>query len=123
MSVDHNQRLTGVVKAALKEAALGATDYGYAVNGPLFAPVVDQAGNPVGLNPSWLVLITLRAGLGGEQITAPGLIPGVLPSDQAFKETAQKCLENARQQREQLNAQAMQQASMEQFVKGQKEAA
>jgi hypothetical protein len=103
MTVEHRARLEGVVKAALKEAAMGEP-FGFAVNGPGVWPLLDGQGNPAQPGPAWFVLVTIRpTGVGEPDIGNGFPIPGVLPEDEAFRQVAKGLLERCRTEREQGN--------------------
>ena len=104
MSIEHRARLEGVVKAALKEAAMGEP-FGFAVTGPAIWPLIDNEGNPAKPGPAWFVLVTIRAtGVGEPDIGNGFPIPGVLPRDEDFRFIAKAMLERCRQEREQKAA-------------------
>ena len=115
MSVDHHERIKGVVKAALKEACMGEP-FGCAVTPPSVWPVPvappEREGEPpVTQNmPAWFVLVTIRAGLGEPDIGNGFPVPGVLPTDEHFRQVATQLLERNRRERDATNLAAMQAA-------------
>lgn len=101
--IDHTQRLTGVVKGALKEAAMGEA-VGYAVSFGYW-PQTDQTGNVVGMGPAWFVFVSIRNGLDPEPIGNGFPVHGLLPPDDAFVQVARGLLERCRQERDAKSAQ------------------
>jgi hypothetical protein len=103
VTVEHRARLEGVVKAALKEAAMGEP-FGFAVNGPGVWPLIDNQGQQAPPGPAWFVLVTIRpTGVGEPDIGNGFPVPGVLPEDEAFRAVAKGLLERCRREREQGN--------------------
>lgn len=103
MSIGHQARLEGVVKTALKEAAMGEP-FGFAVTGPAIWPLKDGQGNDVGPGPAWFVLVTIRAsGLGEPDIGNGFPVPGILPKDEDFRYVAKGLLDLNRKQRDEGN--------------------
>lgn len=83
--INHATRIDGLVKAHLKTVALGA-DTGYAV-AQGFAPQLNEAGQVVGFVPAWLVTVTLRNTLLGQpDFVRLTPVPGMLPSDDMFRQ-------------------------------------
>lgn len=98
--IDHNERVKGVVKTALKEVAMGEP-FGFVVSPPSVWPFLDAMGNQVGQGPSWFVVVTIKNDAVGEpDIWAGFPVPGIFPDDAQFVKTAQGLLEQCRQQRE-----------------------
>lgn len=102
MSVNHLTRVTGLVKAALKEAALNEP-HGFSVSQTFVYPV-DQNGVPQRdqpMLPGWFVLVTIRnSGLGEPDIGNGFGIPGVMPEDAIFKTVAQSLFARCRKDRD-----------------------
>lgn len=117
MAVDHTARLNGVVKAALKEAAMGET-FGYFVTFT-FAPMYAEGPNGermvVGLGPAWFVFVTIRgAGLTDPDIGKGRAVEGgVLPDDEPFRDLAVTLLEECREERGQAQRGTMAQVGMD----------
>ena len=110
MSVDHHERIKGVVKAALKDASIGEP-FGFAVTPASIWPLVDNEGKPLGPGPAWFVTVTIRgAGLGEPDIGNGFPVPGILPSDDHFRQVATGLLERCRQERDATNLAAIQAA-------------
>lgn len=110
MSIGHQKRIERVVDDALKQAAMGES-YGFAVSGPSIWPLIDPAGNQVPPGPAWFVLVTIRAtGVGEPDIGNGFPVPGILPSEENFRNVAQALLARCRAERDQGNAQALQAA-------------
>lgn len=109
MSVDHTERIKGVVKAALKQASMGEA-FGFAVHGPSIWPFRGPDGTVVGQGPAWFVVVTIRAGLGEPDIGNGFPVPGILPEDEAFRTVATGLLERDRRERDATNAKALQAA-------------
>lgn len=108
MSVNHRQRLEGVVRSALEGAAFKES-YGYAVS-QCFAPQVGPGGKVAGLGPAWLVTVTIRDGLAAEPVGHMFPVPGVLPEDRHFRAVAAQLLADCRRERDEKNAAAMAEA-------------
>lgn len=108
MSVDHNKRITGVIKSALEQSSF-KEPYGYAVDGPSMAPQRSPDGQVAGVIVYWSVLVSIRDGL-GPQIAKFDAIPGALPPDDQFRKLALALLEACRQERDQKQAETMKQA-------------
>lgn len=115
MSVDHVQRINGVVKAALKEVALGEP-YGFAVTPPAIWPIIGPNGQVVGQGACWFVVVSIRDGLDPD-ISDGFVVPGFLPTDDDFRMVAQELFKKCKAQRgkneEQRKEQAKAIASLE----------
>lgn len=98
MSVDHVQRINGVVKAALKEVAVGEP-FGFAVSPPAIWPVIGPNGQVVGQGACWFVVVSIRDGLDPD-ISDGFVVPGFLPTDDDFRDVAKKLFEGCKAQRE-----------------------
>ena len=97
MSTEHSPRIHRVINAALKTAAMGEP-YGFFAE-YVFAPVRDKDGIIIDLAPAWFVLVTIKSPLIGEPDLGHGFpVYGVLPTDDAFRETAVNLLALARQE-------------------------
>jgi hypothetical protein len=108
VSTDHHERLKGVVKTALKEAAMGEP-FGFVVSTPGIWPVKDDQGQDVGAAPGWFIVVTIRgAGLGEPDIGNGFPVYGVLPNDDDFRNVARRLLERCRQERDSINVKALQ---------------
>lgn len=111
MSVEHDARLRGVVKNALKDAAMGEP-FGSFVTftfAPQFAQGPDGSAVPVGLAPAWFILVTIRAtGLGEPDIGNGRSVYGVLPSDAEIAEAAVSLLGECRKERDDTTAKTLQ---------------
>ena len=116
MSVDHHERIKGVVKAALKEACMGEP-FGFAVTPasvwpiPVKPPARDDLPPETADMPAWFVLVTIRgAGLGEPDIGNGFPVAGILPPDEHFRQIATQLLERCRRERDATNLKAMQAA-------------
>ena len=108
MSVDHHERIKGVVKTALKEACMGEP-FGFSVSPASVWPLVGPQGEQLGPGPAWFVIVTIRgAGLGEGDIVAYFPVPGILPNDADFRTVATGLLERCRQERDKTNLAAFQ---------------
>lgn len=108
MSINHRERIEGVVKTALKEKAMGEP-FGFVLSPPSVWPFMDQMGNQVGQGPAWFITVTIRSDALGEPDIWSGFpVPGILPADEDFKRVATGLLENCLQQREQKKAAVLQ---------------
>lgn len=105
MSIDHTSRIEGVVKGALKEAALGEP-FGYHLSFGYW-PAQDQNGQVMGAGPAWFLCVTIRNGLAREPIANGAPLHGLLPPDEAFAALSRRLIETARAAREQAEAQDM----------------
>jgi hypothetical protein len=98
--IDHNERIKGVVKTALKQKAMGEP-FGFVVAPPSVWPFMDQMGNQVGQGPAWFLVVSIRSDAVGEPDIWTGFpVPGILPADEDFTRVATGLLENCLQQRE-----------------------
>lgn len=115
MAIDHTERIKGVVKAALKEAAMGEPFGCFAAF--CFAPQYAQvAGKSVmaGIAPAWFVTVTIRnTGLGQPDIGNGKAVYGILPDDAILSASAVELLADCRTERDQMNAQSLQQVGMD----------
>lgn len=110
MSVDHHERIKGVVKTALREAAAGEP-FGFVVCTPAIWPMKNEKGEDVGIAPAWFVVVTIRgAGLGEPDIGNGFPVYGILPNDEDFRTVATQLLERNRRERDQVNMKAMREA-------------
>jgi hypothetical protein len=110
VSINHAQRLEGVVKGALKDAALNEP-FGYAVCGPSIWPLVSPEGKEIGPGAAWLVMVSIRNTNPGEgDIWHAFPIPGMLPDDESFRNVARGLLEQCRETRDQKRGSELDQA-------------
>lgn len=104
--MDHTQRLTNVVKGALKEAALAngiGERYGYNVaQGLVVVPTAtDKDGNVISTDVvlGWTITVTMGNPLiGYPDIALAYPLPQILPPDKAFGEIAKQLLIAVQQQ-------------------------
>lgn len=113
--IDHVSRLTGIVKAALREAAMGEA-VGYHVSFGYW-PQPDASGNVIGVGPAWFVFVSVRDGLSKDPIGNGFPIHGLLPPDQVFGDAVRGLLEKCRQDRSQKNQITMKGANLEGLIR------
>lgn len=105
--IDHTARVEGVIKAKLKEHAMGQP-VGFSVS-QCYAPVPDQNGNITGIGPSWLIMVSIphplpMIGQGTPDIAVSVPVGGVLPPDALLAQVAQGLLEKCREEAEKIKA-------------------
>jgi hypothetical protein len=108
--IDHHSRIQGVVKSALKRAAL-SDSFGYYV-APCIVPAMAQTPKGQtfgGFHPGWMVSVTIRDtnNLGSGDLIDGGSLIGSLPPDEAFEELAMSLYERLRDRRDQAGKQAL----------------
>lgn len=109
MSVNHTDRYEGVVKAALKEAALGEA-FGFAVSFGYW-PLKDLAGNDLGMGAGWFIFVSIRGGGIGEPDEGNGFpVPGLLPPDELVRNVAASLLNKCRDDRDKKKNDSLAQA-------------
>lgn len=103
MSVNHHDRIEGIVKGVLKEAAMGEP-FGYSVSFGYW-PLLGPKGEPVGMGAAWMIAVSVRGtSPGDEDIVTPFPVPGFLPPDEAIRNTAAGLLEQCRKDRSQAQS-------------------
>lgn len=115
--IDHTPRINGVVKNAVKEAALGEPA-GYVVSFGYW-PILDpQTGQNLGTGPAWVVVVTMKSPIvGAADLDAVFAIPGAVPPDDQFQAIARGLVANCRAQAAQKTQMPMKGQSLEGLVK------
>ena len=104
-ATNHRTRLDGVVKAAVMQTGFGES-FGYYVECSIMP-------TPQGLQPGWLIGVSIRDGLADEPIALAAPLPGLLPPDDQFRTMAQALLSQCRDERDRRNAAAVEGADKE----------
>jgi hypothetical protein len=102
--IDHMRHANEVVKEEVAKAALAngidKTFAGFVVT-PLGQTPMQAPDGRLSLVPAWLVMVTLRVELIGQPpVVAMAILPGMLPDDEALRQTASAALGQAVSERD-----------------------